>query len=63
MAALPLDCARIEDLLLRLTAVMEKEEIDNSDLGSMASGDAGGVNQQETWASPDQTRSARISKA
>jgi hypothetical protein len=48
MAALPFDDTRIEELVLRLNAVMAKEGTDISDLGGNASDDEVTVILQET---------------
>ncbi len=48
MAALPFDDARIEQLVLRLNAVMAKEGTDIPDLGGNASDDEVPVTLQET---------------
>lgn len=48
MAALPFDDARIEELVLRVNAVMAKEGMDTADLGGNASHDEVTVTMQET---------------
>lgn len=48
MAALPFNDARIEELVVRLNAVMAKEGTDISDLGGNASDDEMTVTLQET---------------